>query len=79
MTNRGPDPVGRIQVARPWLDEAEINTDRDLRLQYLAGLVVNFNDPNGIQHSFLRFRRYPAGVFTGSPYLIESLREALIW
>jgi spermidine synthase len=71
--------VGEGQGLRPWMQDAEINTDRDLRLQYLAGLVVNFNDPDGIQRSFLRFRQYPAGVFTGSPYLIESLRQALIW
>ncbi len=71
--------VGEGQGLRPWMADGEINTDRDLRLQYLAGLVVNFNDPDGIQRSFLRFRQYPAGVFTGSPYLIESLRQALIW
>jgi spermidine synthase len=71
--------VGEGQGLQPWLEGAQINTDRDLRLQYLAGLVINFNDPDGIQRSFLRFRRYPAGVFTGSPYLIESLRQALIW
>jgi spermidine synthase len=71
--------VGEGQGLQPWLEGAQINTDLDLRLQYLAGLVINFNDPDGIQRSFLRFRRYPAGVFTGSPYLIESLRQALIW
>jgi spermidine synthase len=71
--------VGEGQGLQPWLEDAEINTDRDLRLQYMAGLVINFNDPAGIQRSFLRFRRYPADVFTGSPIMIESLREALIW
>ncbi len=71
--------VGEGQGLQPWLEDADINTDRDLRLQYMAGLVINFNDPAGIQRSFLRFRRYPADVFTGSPLMIESLRQALIW
>jgi spermidine synthase len=71
--------VGEGQGLQPWLEDAEINTDRDLRLQYMAGLVINFNDPAAIQKSFLRFRRYPADVFTGSPMMLESLREALIW
>jgi spermidine synthase len=71
--------VGEGQGLQPWLEDADINTDDDLRLQYMAGLVINFNDPAGIQRSFLRFRRYPADIFTGSPMMIESLREALIW
>ena len=34
-----PEPTAQLQ---PWLEDAEINTDLNLRLQYLAGMAVNF-------------------------------------
>jgi hypothetical protein len=30
--------AGQARDLRPWLTDAEINTDRNLRLEYLAGL-----------------------------------------
>jgi len=63
---------------QPWLRTAEINTDRNLRLQYLAGLVVNFTDADRIYQNFLRYRRIPDDVFAGSAALREDLRQALL-
>ena len=40
--------AGRASDLKPWLFDAAINRDRDLRLQYLAGLGLNL--PRGTQH-----------------------------
>ena len=36
--------AGRAADLRPWLEDAAINHDGDLRLQYLAGLGLNANE-----------------------------------
>ena len=61
----------------PWLTDAMINTDRNLRLQYLAGLTLNANQSAGIYNEILRYRRFPAGILTGSPAVLQQLRERL--
>ena len=48
----------------PWFRDAPINTDLNLRLQYMAGMTRE-NDPDGIYRSFLVHRTYPQEVFTG--------------
>jgi spermidine synthase len=40
----------------PWLAGAEINTDKNLRLQYLAGVGLNNNTGTEIRDSMLRYR-----------------------
>jgi spermidine synthase len=40
----------------PWLAGAQINTDRNLRLQYLAGIGLNNNTGTEIRDSMLRYR-----------------------
>jgi spermidine synthase len=40
----------------PWLAGAEINTDSNLRLQYLAGVGLNNNTGSEIRDSMLRYR-----------------------
>ncbi|MBI4472848.1 MAG: SAM-dependent methyltransferase, partial [Acidobacteria bacterium] len=62
---------------RPWLADALINTDRNLRLQYLAGLVMNFTEADRILDSIRRYWRFPEEVFVGSPTMREALRLAL--
>jgi spermidine synthase len=57
---RGPD-------LRPWLGDAQINRDRNLRLQYLAGMGVHSHDPDLIYREMLGYRRFPEGLFTASP------------
>ena len=60
-----------------WLADAQINTDRNLRLQYLAGLALNRFDQIPIYLQMMRYRSYPKGVFTGSPQLLERLHARL--
>ena len=60
-----------------WLDGAAINRDRNLRLQYLAGLGVNLSRADSIYTSMIAHRRSPDRLFTGSPGLKAWLWEAM--
>jgi spermidine synthase len=66
---------GRGRNLAPWVAGAEINTDRNLRLQYLAGAGFNNNSGTEIRDSMLRYRQFPADLFTGRVSTIESLRS----
>ena len=50
----------------PWLKQAEINRDRNLRLQYLAGLGSNPYESAYIYEEILAYRRVPSDRFTAS-------------
>jgi spermidine synthase len=67
---RGPD-------LQPWLAGAEINTDRNLRLQYLAGMGLNLQDAESIYDEMLHYRAFPEDLFTGSDERKNALRQAL--
>lgn len=60
-----------------WLAHAQINHDRDLRLQYLAGLSMPTYNATDIMYELLRYRRFPSPVFTGSADEIRSLYSAM--
>jgi spermidine synthase len=51
---------------RTWLKDAEVNRDRNLRLQYLAGIGLNAYKPKEIYEAFLAFRRPPADLSGGA-------------
>ena len=51
----------------PWLQDAEINRDRNLRLQYLAGLALDRQDAYSIYNAIVGYRRYPRELFQVSP------------
>jgi spermidine synthase len=59
-----------------WLRGAEINRDRNLRLQYLAGLGLNQNLADTIYSRILRDAAYPAALFHASPGRTQLLRAA---
>ena len=44
---------------RPWMADAEINRDRNLRLQFLAGFGVNHDQRDEIYRGILQYRRFP--------------------
>ncbi len=69
--------AGRASDLRPWLAGAEINEDRNLRLQYLAGLAVNSIAYKKIYQGILSYRRFPEGLFAASPGRLEALRTLL--
>jgi spermidine synthase len=68
---------GRAADLEPWLAQAEINRDRNLRLQYLAGLSLNSNMGHRILSSILAHYRFPERIFVGSPEGLEALKRAL--
>jgi spermidine synthase len=65
--------AARRPAIDPWLEDAEINRDRNLRLQYLAGLGVNLYEADPIYRDMARFRTFPAGLFTGSAARMAEL------
>jgi spermidine synthase len=65
---------GRGRDLEPWIAGAEINTDKNLRLQYLAAVGLNNNLGTVIRDSILRYRQFPIDLFTGRSATIESLR-----
>jgi spermidine synthase len=71
---RGPDMLAWSKVA---VDSGNLNTDANLRLQYLAGLYLNNYVASGILDDMLRYYRFPSEIFTGSAQQIELLRGTL--
>lgn len=69
--------AGNTQQLQPWLADATINRDRNLKLQYLAGLGVHLYQSDVIYAGMLRHANYPEGLFTGSPELLAQLRAAM--
>jgi spermidine synthase len=67
---RGPD-------LKSWLEGAAINRDRNLRLQYLAGMGLNSNRAALIYQDMLWHRRFPEDLFTGSEEQLRALRKLL--
>ena len=61
----------------PWLADAKINTDRNLRLQYIAGFGRNLQEQSNIYQSLRSFRWLSPQLFTGSRQNIEVLNEAI--
>ena len=61
----------------PWLADAQINHDRNLRLQYLAGLSLNQYNQQAIYAQMLRYRAYPPDLFAGSPTTLQALHAAI--
>lgn len=59
-----------------WLKDAPINTDRNLRLQYLAGLGSNSYVSDLILKDILAYYRFPDNIFKGTPENIEMLKYA---
>ncbi len=68
--------AGRSADLKKWLKGAAINTDRDLRLQYLAGMGVNVDATDKIYKELMEERRFPEGLFIASPETLGMLREA---
>jgi spermidine synthase len=60
-----------------WVQGAEINRDRDLRLQYLAGWGINSRMQDVIYRQMLTYRDLSITPFTGSGQSVQSLRAAM--
>ena len=67
---RGPDLA-------PWLVGAQRNRDRNLRLQFLAGMGNNEYQGGPIYSEMLSYRTYPERLFSVSGQWVLQLREAI--
>ena len=57
--------AGQASDLRPWVANAQINTDRNLRLEYLAGMANNIYDAR-IYENMVRYRRFPDEMYVGA-------------
>ena len=71
--------AGRAPDLGDWLADAEINLDRNSRLQYLAGLGLNRYEADAIYTSLLEYARYPANFFVATETTEAALRAELAW
>jgi spermidine synthase len=69
--------AGSASDLAPWLADAEINTDRNLRLQYLAGLGLNVYEQDIIYRQIMSHVTYPENLFVGPPEAIQDLQRLL--
>lgn len=61
-----------------WLSDAQINRDRNLRLQYIAGVGLNRYQSEGIYEQIVSHRRFPDALFHANEAWKEQLRNALM-
>jgi spermidine synthase len=66
--------AGRRSDMQNWLSDAIINTDRNLKLQYLAGLGLNLYQSDAIYKAMIREVTYPDELFEGSEETLKALR-----
>ncbi len=69
--------AGRASDMKGWMQGAQINRDRNLRLQYLAGMWLNSYVGTEILSGILQYYRFPDGVFVGSEERLQMLKRAL--
>jgi spermidine synthase len=60
-----------------WMTDAQINRDKDLRLQYLAGMWFNSYKGTSILQSILSYYRFPENLMVGSKENISALKQLL--
>jgi spermidine synthase len=68
---------GQAADLRPWLEQAPINRDRDLRLEYLAGLGLNHNEQGRVYAEMLSYRKFPKALFAGREAQQKALWELI--
>jgi spermidine synthase len=67
--------AGQAPLLEEWSRGAQINTDRNLRLQYLAGMWLNSNLGEQTLASIRAYYRFPDRTFVGSPERIRTLKQ----
>jgi spermidine synthase len=69
--------AGQAKDFEPWLADAQINRDRNLRLQYLAGRGLNLYRADVIFADMLNYSKDPDGIFTGSSERLDALLQKI--
>jgi len=66
---------GQGSDLEPWLIDTPVNKDRNLRLQYLAGLSLDWQRADQIYAAMARYRKYPENIITAPPETEAALRR----
>jgi spermidine synthase len=70
--------AGTATELQPWLADASINRDRNLRLQYLAGLGLNLYESDVIYADMLAHASgYPDNLFVTTDQTATALRAGI--
>ncbi|HEX7796033.1 MAG TPA: fused MFS/spermidine synthase [Vicinamibacterales bacterium] len=69
--------AGRAKDLQGWIGNAQINRDRNLRLQYLAGSSLNVHDGDRIYRDIVSYRIFPDDLFVGNSTTLWSLKQAI--
>jgi spermidine synthase len=69
--------AGSAEDLAGWLSDAQINTDMNLKLQFLAGRGLNTYDNDVIHRNMVQDARYPDDLFVGSAETLAALREEI--
>ena len=69
--------AGRASDLKPFLKNAAVNRDRNLRLQYLAGLGLNIYQAGPIYAEMITYRGDPGDLFVGSEETLKALRSMI--
>jgi spermidine synthase len=69
--------AGKGRDMAPWLRDAQINRDRNLRLQYLAGRGLNLYKADAIFAEMAPYAKDPTGLFVGSDELLQTLHQKI--
>jgi spermidine synthase len=71
--------AGRAADLKPWLADASINRDRNLRLQFLAGMGLNLYQSDVIYSGMLAYaHRFPDELFVAAPATMSALRAGIL-
>lgn len=63
---------------RSWLARAQINHDRNLRLQYLAGMGLNLYLAPTIYREIVDRQSFPSNIFSGSAEKMRMMRTGIL-
>jgi len=69
--------AGRAEDLQEWMQGAEINWDKNLRLQYLAGMWLNNYNGTGLLAGITKHYKFPDAMFVGSEELKKGLQDQL--
>ena len=69
--------AGQASQMKQWTEGAQINTDLNLRLQYLAGMSVNSFMGEELLGGILEHYQFPDNIFHGSPGRLAVVEREL--
>ena len=70
--------LGRPSDLGAWLEDAQINRDANLRLQYLGGMGLNAGTHEIIFRELLKHRRFPSEFFVGDSARVQALKTIVM-